>query len=364
MKTFTFYLKKLVKFKTLSLDKKACKQALDFVKKDISKLPVFVREFSFEGFPSLLITTKKTKCPKILLAAHIDVVGGGRKVFQPVVKNGKLFGRGVNDMNFATASFLRLLSDFGKNLSQYDFGVLFTSDEELGGKNGTKKILENGIRSEFCVIPDGGQNWTVQRSAKGVLNMRVESTGKSGHGSRPWEGKNAIEKLTEVLVRIKKEFQKEQTRAKEKRVTINIGKIKGGKELNQIPEEAQAELNIRFPFSTDKNQIICRIKRSVFKIKNIKIIESQSVDGYKVDLSNRYFKDFIALVEKKTGRKIKFIDSFGSCDARYFIKAEIPVISLRPKGGGHHTEQEWIDLKSLNRFYEVLKEFVTKNAKL
>ena len=364
MESLSFYLKKLISFKTLTSDKTANRRALDFVKKEVSGLPVFVRGFSSDGFPSLLITTKNTKRPKILLAGHIDVVGGSNRVFKPLEENGKIIGRGVYDMNFAAACYIRLLKDLGTKLSQYDFGVLLTCDEELGGQNGTKAILQKGVRAKFCVIPDGGKDWTFQNSAKGVLNVLVKSIGKPGHGSRPWEGENAIEKLTEALVKIKKEFSKENNRSKENRVTLNTGKIQGGEELNKIPELATAELDIRFPVFINKQSVIRRLKRVTRNIKNLNLTERQSVDGYKVDRSNKFFQLFIGLVEKKLKRKVKFIDSFGSCDARYFIKAGIPVVSLRPIGGGHHTEKEWIDLKSLRQFYAVLKEFIIAEAKL
>jgi len=63
--------------------------------------------------------------------------------------------------------------------------------------------------------------------------------------------------------------------------------------------------------------------------------------------------------------KTSFLKSHGSSDARFFLEKGIPAILIRPVGGNLHSEKEWIDIKSLEVFYEVLKEFikVTLNKK-
>jgi len=52
----------------------------------------------------------------------------------------------------------------------------------------------------------------------------------------------------------------------------------------------------------------------------------------------------------------------GTSDVNYFRARNIPVIETRPKGGGQHSNQEWIDLKDLERFYKVMVEYVKKAA--
>ena len=56
--------------------------------------------------------------------------------------------------------------------------------------------------------------------------------------------------------------------------------------------------------------------------------------------------------------------SHGSSDARFFMWQKIPTIVIAPKGGGHHSENEWVDLKDMAKFHLVLKEFVGKVAKV
>src|SRR5680860_1035635 len=105
------YLIDLIQFKTLSKDFKENGEALRWIENEIKDLPVFIKRYEKNGFQSLVITTKKTKTPKIMLAAHLDVVKGSKNIFQPVIKDGKLYGRGVFDMKYAIACYLKLLQE-------------------------------------------------------------------------------------------------------------------------------------------------------------------------------------------------------------------------------------------------------------
>ena len=70
---------------------------------------------------------------------------------------------------------------------------MFTTDEELGGENGVGELLKHGWSAGLAVIPDGGENWQVESAAKGPLRAEIVClAGRSAHGSRPWEGENAI----------------------------------------------------------------------------------------------------------------------------------------------------------------------------
>jgi di/tripeptidase len=42
------------------------------------------------------------------------------------------------------------------------------------------------------------------------------------------------------------------------------------------------------------------------------------------------------------------------------LEKKIPVILIRPRGGGQHSEKEWIDIEDLGKFYSILKEFVIR----
>lgn len=352
-------LKKLITYKTLSLDHLENKKALAWLKNEVRGLPLFIKEFNSGGFPSLVLTTKKTKHPAILLQAHLDVVGGSPEAFKPVTVKNKIYGRGAFDMKFAVASYLRLLKELGANLTKYDLGVMITTDEEVGGFHGVKYLLDKGYKAKVCFLPDGGQNWAMQLGAKGVWHLLIESRGKSVHGSRVWQGENAIENLMAFLLVLKGSSPQEPCSVPDHfHNTINIGRFDGGTVANQVPDYAKALVDIRFTPDLVKPALRKIVTAAKKGFRNIRVKELVFGPSFRIDRGNQYLNLFTRIASEEYKIEPAFVTSHGSSDARFFSAKKIPVVATRPKGGGHHSEKEWLDLQDWERFYVVLKRFV------
>ena len=290
-------------------------------------------------------------------------MGAKKELFRAKIKGKKLFGRGAFDMKYAIACYMKLLFDLGKNLKNYNFGLMITSDEEVGGENGVKKLLKEGFRSKVAFVPDCGKNWNFMKKAKGVWHFSVEAEGKSAHGSRPWLGENAIEKLFEFLKEAKKIFPKEPCHKKHHwHETFNIGKIEGGRATNQVPDFAKANIDIRFT-SMEKFKKIKKYLNQLAKKYKISFENLSFCEPFECDFQNPYFKIFKKIAKEKFKIKTGKYFSHGTNDGRFFAKKKIPTIILRPKGSGSHSDKEWIDIEDLEKFYLVLKEFTIKVAK-
>jgi acetylornithine deacetylase/succinyl-diaminopimelate desuccinylase-like protein len=356
------YLKKLIEFRTITRDFDKNGQALSWIEDKIKDLPVYIKRHEKNGFKSLVITTQKTKTPKVMLAAHLDVVKGSDNVFKPVVKDGKLYGRGVFDMKYAIACYLKLLNELKAELPSLDLGIMITTDEEIGGANGVNYLLnEEKYSADVCVLPDGGANWQLITESKGILQIKVKSSGKSAHGSKPWLGESAIDNLVNFLQRLKNEkiFDENYYQRAEEHYcnTVNVGKIAGGEVANQVADYAEAILDVRFVSKENEADMLSLIKKAAKKSGKIKI--EKIISGYPLhtDEKNSYVREFMNIA-MKNGINIKPTFTHGSSDARFFSENKIPVIVLRPNGGGHHSEEERIDLKDLGKFYEVLKAYI------
>lgn len=351
-------LKKLISFPTITGNHAEVTKSYVWVRQQLKNLPIYFREFKFREFTSLLITTRKTKRPVLWLVAHIDVVPGSEQVFKPKTENGNLYGRGSFDMKFAIAVYLELFKSLGKDLNKYNIGIMITPDEEIGGENGVGKLLNSGFVSRYAFLPDGGRDFMLERSAKGTVNYEIICVGKSTHASRVWEGESATEKLIDFLQELKKEFPQEPCQTiHHQHNTFNVGKISGGLASNSVADLASASVNIRFTSGYTLKLIEKIIKAKLKRYKNISIIESATGESAKYDYKNPFNRLFVKILKKRI-KKIKFIDSHGTSDGRYFIAKKIPVILTRPKGGGHHSEKEWVNIQSLQKFYQILKEFV------
>ncbi len=348
-------LKKLVKFSTITQNHKENKKALEWIKRELSGLPLYFNEFEFNNFPSLVVSTHKGKKSKIWLQAHLDVVEASKNAFSPEKKGNRIYGRGAADMKFAIACYIKLLKNLGQNLSDYDISLVITTDEEIGGFNGTKQILKQGYRAEVSVLPDGGYNWQLEKTAKGALALYVKTKGKSVHSSRPWEGDNALEKLIKFSEALKKEFPGKSKSSD----TVSVNKIESGTAFNKVPHKAEGWIDIRF----NPENSIENVRKKVNKVKNkfsrIEINEIMNAQPLKVDTSNHYIQS----IKKLSKNKIDFSMSYGASDARFLYDYNIIPLVFAPKGGNHHSENEWIDIPDSERFYNLLEKFVKQEGK-
>lgn len=358
-------LKKLISFPTVSDDQEANKHALTWIEQQVKGLPLFVRTHTKNGHPSLILTTRKTTSPTLWLQAHLDVVPGSPDVFRARTRGRRLYGRGAYDMKFAIAAYIELLLDLGKDLTHYDFGVMLTTDEETGGRHGVRSLLfDEGYRADVCFLPDGGENWNFEKSAKGILRIKIESIGKTGHGARPWLGHDANAQLVEYLRRLQAAFNRLRTKDPDKKPypTLTLGILRGGEVANQIPAYAEAQLDVRFPPSFSREKIHKLLRSAKRPGEKIVVREIRHSSTYSNDVTDSYHKIMSDIITSIRRRRPGTIISHGSSDARHFRNLDIPVILIRPRGGNAHSEKEWIDLPDLTTYYRCVREFVERVA--
>jgi succinyl-diaminopimelate desuccinylase len=348
----------LIAFETVHGNEPELAACFDYLEGFLSDRQLHVERHNSDGYPSLMATSLGTKKPKVLLQAHMDVVPAHKPSFVVEESAGKLHGRGTYDMKFAAACYLLLAEELKNELSDYDFGLMLTSDEEIGGNNGVKMLLDAGYSTEVCILPDGGDNWAIETACNGVWIVYLKASGKSAHGSRPWEGENAIDKVLIGVEQIKQLFDGPE-RGKS---TITLSQVEGGAAVNQVPDSARATLDIRFASEEDRASLRTKIEATA-KSAGLEIETCAEVDMCLTDLNEPHVAEFVNIVERLRGQPIEETQSLGSSDARYFALKEIPTILIRPNGGGAHSEQEWIDKAGLHQFYEVIKAYVTETAK-
>src|SRR5690606_10007881 len=102
--------------------------------------------------------------------------------------------------------------------------------------------------------------------------------------------------------------------------------------------------------------------RSLLKKYNGKIIDFHKGSDYHLDTKNIAVKTFLDLYQQHLGESPKQVVADGSSDARFFAERNIPVIMLRPDGGGAHGDNEWISETSMQKFYILLRDFTQSIA--
>ena len=330
-------------------------QALDDVLNEAKKILKSFTPFTFisKSSPSLLYSnTKKIDRFTVLLNAHLDVVPGNASQFTPKIKGDKLYGRGAYDMKSASAVEILLFSELA-HLLPYSFGLQLVTDEEVGGFNGTKYQIEKGVRTEF-IIAGEPTNFGINNKAKGIVWLQIHVKGKTAHGAYPWQGKNALRKLHTILTRLHHVFPEPTVEVW--KTTVNVARIETSNQTyNKVPHEATAHIDVRF-IPEDEESIIKTLEKIVGADGQLVIILKESSQFS--DTKNKYMHLLEKAVTKKTQKKAEFIVKHGGSDVSFFNSMGCPGVTFGPVGHGLHTDNEWVSIKSLERYYDILKSFL------
>ena len=346
-------LKELVAIPSVTDNLAACEEIIAYTLSRVTRLGLHItRSDQNTVHPWFYATTHRTLTPDILLAAHLDVAPGSQGLFELTKRDGHLIGRGVYDMKFAAACYLEFLDAHASELHNLNIGILFTTDEEIGGDS-MLDVLATGIRPGVVFIPDGGDNWKIEEQAKGFFGIQLVAEGKSAHGSRPWEGDNALHRIIDMTHILRREFPPKGPDD----ATLSITGVKGGSAVNQIAGSASATLDFRSFSAKD----LADFKSRVFDLATSHRIEArvtQAGDPVSLDRQSTFTQPFLAVMKELFNKEPEFSRSYGGTDARYLVPHNIPSILVEPHGGGRHAENEWLQAEDLATYYELIARWV------
>ena len=355
-------LARLISIPTVSGDQTAMHQLLNYVASFVVSRGMHVEWYESNGFESIVATTRgHRKTPKVLLAAHADVVPADEPAFTLTERDGRLYGRGAIDMKFAIAAYMDLIDSLVSNLDDYDFGLMITGDEELGGLNGAAKLVDEGYIPQVCILPDGGDDWQIQTSSKGFWAFEISTTGRSAHGSRHWQGDNAITKLLATLEEITGLFEDPSRQSKDTN-TVSLNLLNGGVAMNQVPESASMTIDVRTTDAAEHARIyeavtaICRRHGAAYR-------HVSDCAPTSFDLQDPLIAPFARLIAERTGVAQNGYHALGSSDARFYVPFGVPCISVYPTGGNLHAEDEWIDAEAFQHFRAILGDYMEQIAR-
>ncbi|MFH1721666.1 MAG: M20/M25/M40 family metallo-hydrolase [Candidatus Altiarchaeota archaeon] len=358
-KELTELAKKLISFKTTENHPEEILSCVDFVEEYLSESAnLQITRGAFEEKPYLIATLKDTKSPKIFLCGHLDVVDAGEEEFNPQIRNGKLFGRGAIDMKGNCAAMMKVMKEISKKSPPPSVGLMLTTDEESGGRHTVDHLLsDEGYSCEAAFVPDGGYGFKLVTAEKGAIWVKLTIKGKAGHGSRPWTGVNAIEKAFDEFKKVKGLFPEIKDES-EWAPTVNLGKISSGDAVNKIPDKAVLELDIRYTQEREYEDTVSALKAAIEG--DVEITKHTPLCVTKPD--NPFLSSYKKTAERILGREMQYLKSAGGSDGKFFGKQGIAVIETCPIGGNHHGRGEWVDLKSLIHFYDILKTYLSSYA--
>jgi acetylornithine deacetylase len=281
---------------------------------------------------------------------------------KPVIKDGRLYGRGSYDMKGGVAACMLAIAGAKKQHLRGD--VIFTSviDEEyasLGTMDLAKRFQADGaIVAEFTELQ-------LILAHRGFVWLEVETIGKAAHGSRPDLGVDAIVKMGKVLSELEK--LDERLRANPTHPLLGSGSlhaslITGGQELSSYPERCILSAERRtLPGETPEavkdefQQIIRELQRAD---SSFNAVVRRGIDRSPLETSEEaeIVKAIQAASSKVLHHPARIAGVQFWTDAAVLSAAGIPSVLFGPAGTGAHAVEEWVDLESVKSCAEIYLE--------
>jgi acetylornithine deacetylase/succinyl-diaminopimelate desuccinylase-like protein len=137
--------------------------------------------------------------------------------------------------------------------------VLISVDEEDGGR-GVETAIKQGYKCDYAIVgePCG---LDVVRAHNGLMWLYLTARGVAAHGSAPWAGVNAIERIMEVVEELRGAISVFPSHELTGQMSLNLGIIKGGDLPNRVPERCDAVVDIRIAPPTRFAEVRAAVRR-------------------------------------------------------------------------------------------------------
>ena len=318
--------------------------------------------------------------PIIGISGHMDVVSPGDESewssdpFKLTEKDGKLFGRGTDDMKAGLLNLALVMIELKENNKLQNGTVRFmaTTGEEVGAA-GSQKLYEEGYMEDVdCLVVAEPSHDTVIYSHKGSLNFKVASTGEAAHSSMPQNGYNAINPLMKYLLELDKKLNQDSHRNDVLgELVMSTTIFNSGDQVNSVPAKAVAEVNVRTIPEFDNEEVISLFKETAENYNedgaNIEVDITMSLPSVFTDGDSKMVKLAKELGEKYLGLEITQKGSPGVTDASNLLRDKDDDFPFMMFGPGEtkmaHKVDEYVYKDYYLAFFDIYKELILELTK-
>ncbi|HMD98701.1 MAG TPA: ArgE/DapE family deacylase [Terriglobia bacterium] len=325
-----------------------------------------LQEVSPGRFNALGVLRGRAKGKSLMLNGHLDTVGvaGMEGPFSARVEDGRLYGRGAEDMKSGIAAALVAVEALAREgLSGGEVLVATVADEEYKSI-GTRALLDGGARTDAAIVMEPTK-LAVVTAHKGFVWADVVTEGRAAHGSRPDEGRDAIAAMGRVLGEIEA-LQRALDAAPGHPLvghgSVHASLISGGQELSSYPAECRLSLERRLVPGEDAAALDQELSRILARLSGR---DPEFRARYQLGYSARPFevsreaplaRKLLGCARHVMGPHARFgVQSFWT-DAALLAEAGIETVLFGPSGQGLHSTSEYADVESVALCAETLCE--------
>ncbi|UUO04938.1 M20 family metallopeptidase [Blastopirellula sp. J2-11] len=316
--------------------------------------------------------------PTIMLEAHQDTVpvdGMTIAPFQPVLKGGRLYGRGACDVKGGMAAMLAAFARLATERPDGCANVIMacTCDEEFGatGARHLARSWRNDDRSEsfltsppdFCIVAEP-TDLNIIVAHRGVVRWKLQTLGLACHSSRPHEGVSAIYAMAEVIQALQKYAGELPERVGEHPLcgapTLSIGRIVGGTSVNIVPHECEIEIDRRTSPGERSDQVLTELEAYLRGQTSVDFVMHPpwiDADSLADDQDPRWVDRLLQQIQAISGPREK-LGAWYCTDASSLAAAGAQAVVYGPGSIAQaHTADEWIEIEQLRQACETYYQF-------
>lgn len=185
----------------------------------------------------------------LMFCGHTDTVGvaGMKAPFDPLVRDGRLYGRGAQDMKGGVAAMigaaLQLANDGRPRAGRLIVAAVIDEEHASAGA----EALVTKWRADAAVVTEPTE-MSIAVGHKGFAWLDIETRGKAAHGSRPHDGRDAILRMGRVLASLERLDRELQARGPHPLLgtgSLHASLISGGRELSSYPDACTLQMERR-----------------------------------------------------------------------------------------------------------------------
>jgi acetylornithine deacetylase/succinyl-diaminopimelate desuccinylase-like protein len=290
-----------------------------------------------------------------------------------VLKDGKLYGRGVSDMKGGLACSILAAKLMAENRGAWSGEIVLTlaGDEENMGSLGTGYMMDHvpHAKGDANICGDVGSPKVVRFGEKGLMWVEVEATGSPAHGAHVHRGTNAIDRLRTALDRLKdleelpfqappvvtaaiakaKAISEPLSGAGEsetlQRVTVNIGTIEGGTSPNLVPTHCIARADIRLPVGITTDVLVAKLDEWLAPLEGVTWRAIRRFEPSFTPPDSEIIQRTAKVAQEVLGAAPAVNMRVGGSDSRWYRPAGVPtvVLGLTPFNMGGADEYVLVD---------------------
>lgn len=314
--------------------------------------------------------------PHFVFAGHTDVVPPGdhnswhSDPFEPTIRDGKLFGRGVADMKGGIAAMIIAVQEFIAANPKFPgtISFLITSDEEGPAHDGTIKVLEqlkkDNIQIDWCIVGEPVSQRvladTMKLGSRGSLHGEVIFTGRQGHVGHAQRALNPVHQTMAALLeltQIKWDSETDDFPATSLQIT-RLHSDSGAE--NVIPEVLTCRFNLRFSPALTPDLIKTRIVEVLNTKQSLPYAIKWRLSGVPY-LSKR--GKLTAIATQVVRDRIKQLPEVrsvgGTSDARFIVREiQCETLELGLMDTTMHEINEHVDCDDLQKLTDIYKQIL------